>query len=47
MLDGAMLEPMDIFDSVDQIWPGDETGALVESEGAIWRGARGVAFFEA
>jgi hypothetical protein len=28
MLNGAMLEP---------IWPGDERGALVESEGAIWR----------
>ena len=21
--EGAMLEPMDVFDSVDQIWPGD------------------------
>ena len=35
--EGTMLEPVDVFDSVDQIWPGDDTGALVESDGAIWR----------
>ena len=33
--EGTMLEPVDVFDSVDQIWPGDDTGALVESDGAI------------
>jgi dipeptidyl aminopeptidase/acylaminoacyl peptidase len=36
-LDGGMLAPMGVFDSVDAIWPGDDTGALVEAEGAIWR----------
>ncbi|MBT3604703.1 MAG: S9 family peptidase [Candidatus Latescibacteria bacterium] len=36
-LDGGILEPMGMFDVVDALWPGDETGALVEAEGAIWR----------
>lgn len=36
-LDGGVLVPMGVFDSVDSLWPGDDTGALVEAEGAIWR----------
>ncbi len=36
-LDGGPLKPMGVFDSVDDILPGDDTGALVEAEGAIWR----------
>lgn len=36
-LDGGMLHPMGVFDSVDELWGADDSGALVESDGAIWR----------
>ncbi len=35
--EGSVLEPLDVLDSVDRLWPGDENCALVESEGALWR----------
>lgn len=36
-LDGGVLRPVGVFNAVDNIWPGDDHGALVEADGAIWR----------
>lgn len=36
-IDGSALKPMGLFASVDGLYPGDDTGAMVLSEGAIWR----------
>lgn len=37
MANGDALAPIEGFESVDQLWPGDGHCALVESENAIWR----------
>ena len=36
-MNNGILRPMGLFESVEDIWPGDDEGAIVLSEGALWR----------